>query len=699
MDLKHELKNYLPEYNRESKNFASLMSQVGTLLDEIGDTIDNMKYYSDYRKMPENRIEDYSNMFGISFPRNLSSETKRLFVRDIFNIHQTNGTEKTIKFLFKVVGLNIEIDYIWAINPTTDKYLAYQSNNPFTYTDNISYNNDLSIGQIIDVSRVDEYSSGNFSWTNATNVPSIEITSNDAFFEYFGSSLFHWNVSPNFITKTGSQLSLTSLVDGTIGQYGLESKQSLKGYDRVSIEFDFSTFQTDFGAIVGENYIKMYLDSNNVQHIKLLRKEFPTTNTYNVELQHYTISNANQLSGYALPGGAYPGYAIPGISSTVQPFFSPHWRFEVNSDKTIDFYMGGSIVFSNFSRKGDTVGIWFDGKANRQLTFNRFAMTYSPTDYVWETLSGQQSKSVSTFQKGDSLVNKSLMIRYNLSGLTSGNVTTSANLFGSGMEYSDGNYVSLIDATDVSYDRLEILNENYPIAHRTTTNKALKTPYIRITVTKKDYNLLTADYTDPETGVIYSFTDTERYKITQEVINYFMGQGRPANVVVTEISTPFSLDDVISYLPSDSGFSVTYHDNGWVFDGTVNLDMDTDRYVLGETFTGFNFGNSNLTLETNPPTVTVNRSYPIGTVGLQPYIATRKNASITLTVPYDAKVNIYSSTNNRVELAKGNYKTQLISTESSVTNKVISVNNVFAVMINIITPSKVGSIDFSVTEL
>lgn len=687
MSLENDLKNFLPHQQRGDVVFDSLLGHIGAYLDEISSAIDTTKYYSDYRKIPSNQLGNYSETYGIKFPRNLSDTTKRLLLRDIVKIHQTNGTERSLRFLFNIIGLNVNIDYIWSINPTTDNILAYEYANPFDfydtpdadhwklgYVESSSTNatsgvtTDVYNSPLINLSRVNDFSSGTVSWDTSQSIASVKIAKCDAFFENFDSILNNWTISDYLTTKVKSgQMVMTTLADGAQKQYGNLLNHDFSNYQRLSINVDIAQEQDDFGILV----CGVYFRANSV------------TGQYEALTKQY-VSDSN--------------YSVVSASAAYTSF-DEKWNIEVNSNGTIDFYVGSTKILSGLTRSDNLVGFWTNANINNTFVANEFHVGYAKTDFTWESIT-TSGNAITVFNDQENLIDKALIVKKSVDSTAASSPSTyqiTSDIKGSGTFYVDGRYISLIDATNVTYDRLKIMGENYPVAHRVTSQEAVKTPYIRITVTKEDYNLLTTDYIDPTTGKVYSYTDTERYKITQEIINYFMNEGRPANVVITEISTPFSLDDLISYTIIDGSLSITQVDAGWVYDGTVNYGMDTDRYILGENFSGFDFGGSQLQLNTSPANVTVTRSYPIGARGLQYYIPTRKNASLQVTVPSDALVRVYKSPTDRVNLSKGDFATSIVGNASNET-ATFAITDAFAAMINIVTPSAIGSIDVTLTE-
>jgi hypothetical protein len=204
--------------------------------------------------------------------------------------------------------------------------------------------------------------------------------------------------------------------------------------------------------------------------------------------------------------------------------------------------------------------------------------------------------------------------------------------------------------------------------------------------------LFTQDYVDPTTGDVYSYSETEEYDLTQEMIDYFLESARPANVGILEIATPFALQDMFTSVPTEGTFSTSHINVGAVHDGTLSYGVSMDRYTMGETFGGFEYGTTAMNLLATPPHELCPRTYPIGTVGTQRYIPTRKTVDLTLTVPSDALVAVYTSISNRVKLRDGLASWKLLGTYSNVTAQVIPIIGKFAIHLNIVTPSSTGDI-------
>lgn len=131
------------------------------------------------------------------------------------------------------------------------------------------------------------------------------------------------------------------------------------------------------------------------------------------------------------------------------------------------------------------------------------------------------------------------------------------------------------------------------------TGIAVKLPYINVNVTAQSYNALTAPYVDPVTGITYTYSSTEKFALISNILNYFINVVRPANVVIFPPNIGSTFADIIQYVITDEGFTTFASVNAGVkYDGTIAFNVDTDRYLLGETFGGFQYGTNAMTEDT-----------------------------------------------------------------------------------------------------
>jgi len=426
-NLKDDLKKYLPEAQQGSADFDSFLDAIGELLDGFHDSIDDFKYYYDYQLVSEKNLDLLSEELDLDFPRNLSLSRKRETVKDAIDLWRSNGTERALKRIFRLIGWDVDIDYCWTLNPAVVADVSYVYNGTINYSDTAGY------------------------------------TYNDS---------------------------------GDVSPVGLQSL-----------------------------------------------------------------------------------------------------------------------------------------------------------------------------------------------------------IYGSATVYDNGTYADLYDEAANFYFKVPIQGEEYPADKHSDVTIVLKAPYIRINIKKEDYDIFTQDIVDPESGTVYSYTAGETFAITQEIINYFLEKVRPANVAIIEISTPFSLlDDIdLDFQLSDPTFTTTSLSVATLYDGTLSYGTGIDRYALGENFDGFEYGTTTMNYIASPTPTLVQRSYAIGTSGVQGYVPTWKEASIDLTVPSDAIVFLIKTMNDRTTIANGNATWVLVDGYNNVTNEIINISDAFAIAIYIYTPSAIGTIVMDTT--
>lgn len=115
--LEENLKRRLPEFQRGNVALDEYLETAGKFLDELRDAIDRIKFSKDYENSSIQQLTEYAEEIKVEFPSDIADETLRLAVRDIVSIYRFKGTEKTLKWIFDVIGLPINIRYAWILNP------------------------------------------------------------------------------------------------------------------------------------------------------------------------------------------------------------------------------------------------------------------------------------------------------------------------------------------------------------------------------------------------------------------------------------------------------------------------------------------------------------------------------------------------------------------------------------------------------
>ena len=117
--LEEELKQRLPEFQQGSPEFDQFLEAAGQYLDKLREDIDSFQDSRDWKNSSFSQLNDTADQFKIDFPSNVREEVLRLAVRDIVEVYRTKGTERTLKWIFDVINLNVTIRYAWVVNPDT----------------------------------------------------------------------------------------------------------------------------------------------------------------------------------------------------------------------------------------------------------------------------------------------------------------------------------------------------------------------------------------------------------------------------------------------------------------------------------------------------------------------------------------------------------------------------------------------------
>ena len=115
--LEEELKKKLPKFQQGNDDFDQLLEAAGQYLDKLRSEIDSLKYNKDWSQSSVSQLSDYADHINLQFPQAISDEVLRVAVRDIVEIYRHKGTERTLRWIFKVIGLDINIRYAWLLNP------------------------------------------------------------------------------------------------------------------------------------------------------------------------------------------------------------------------------------------------------------------------------------------------------------------------------------------------------------------------------------------------------------------------------------------------------------------------------------------------------------------------------------------------------------------------------------------------------
>jgi len=117
MALKDDLKKYLPQSQQGKLSLDEFMDAVGELLDNFKDSIDDFQTYNDFEKVKESQLDNLAQQFDIVYPRNMSDERKRNYLRDVVTLYRSKGTTKSVERVFKLIGWQVLIKEYWIVNP------------------------------------------------------------------------------------------------------------------------------------------------------------------------------------------------------------------------------------------------------------------------------------------------------------------------------------------------------------------------------------------------------------------------------------------------------------------------------------------------------------------------------------------------------------------------------------------------------
>lgn len=149
-----------------------------------------------------------------------------------------------------------------------------------------------------------------------------------------------------------------------------------------------------------------------------------------------------------------------------------------------------------------------------------------------------------------------------------------------------GNAVATDDGTffeGFRYDDVEKENifTNIPIFGETykkftslnLDNMVSKTPYILVRLLEEDYDVITEDYVDPETGELYSYTPQERRDIVNRLVSYFiqiLQRAATTRIIFVTDLLPF----VSSIKQIDDIFQITETSEGQEFQSPIAVILD-----------------------------------------------------------------------------------------------------------------------------
>lgn len=126
---------------------------------------------------------------------------------------------------------------------------------------------------------------------------------------------------------------------------------------------------------------------------------------------------------------------------------------------------------------------------------------------------------------------------------------------------------------NITFPKQEIVGEVYGDDKTRTPDKVGATPYFFIEVSEEDYNIFISDYEDPETGIVYQYTQSEFFNVIRNIFDLFLYDDlRPTHVRVIGVFTVQTVDDERFYIGDEV-------DDEWEAEPH---EIETIRAVFGE---------------------------------------------------------------------------------------------------------------------
>jgi phage tail P2-like protein len=128
--------------------------------------------------------------------------------------------------------------------------------------------------------------------------------------------------------------------------------------------------------------------------------------------------------------------------------------------------------------------------------------------------------------------------------------------------------------------------------------------------------------------------------------------------ISVRLDYPLSSIEAVAHVITDDYHNINSSNAGAKYDGSITYGIATDRYILGETMGGFQYGNSNMDyygVNEDAPTETISRTYTnSGTNTTQPLISCRKFSEVHFTIDHASEiVSVYGVKNDRASVVNG----------------------------------------------
>lgn len=140
-----DIKNYLPQSQQGKVSLDEFMDATSELLDGFKAAINDFQTYNDFELISESKFDDFAKQLDVEFPRNMSTERKRAYLRDIVTLYRSKGTKKSLQRVFRLIGWEVIIKEYWIVNPDW-----YDSNpSPYTLTNEQGATFDMALHDTI----------------------------------------------------------------------------------------------------------------------------------------------------------------------------------------------------------------------------------------------------------------------------------------------------------------------------------------------------------------------------------------------------------------------------------------------------------------------------------------------------------------------------------------------------------------------
>ena len=139
--LEEELKQRLPNFQRGNPHMDQYLEAVGEFLDLVREDIDHIKHSSDWVYSSPRQLRSIVEQWGYDFPGEIIEAALRVATRDAVEILRCKGAEKTIKWMFDLIGLDVMIEYAWILNPEQADPDDEITRNSFVYGSDTLYSN------------------------------------------------------------------------------------------------------------------------------------------------------------------------------------------------------------------------------------------------------------------------------------------------------------------------------------------------------------------------------------------------------------------------------------------------------------------------------------------------------------------------------------------------------------------------------